>query len=389
MRKMTSREIRDMWLKYFSTHGHKIVESASLIPQNDDTLLWINAGVTPLKRYFDGSEVPVSKRLTNIQKCIRTNDIENVGVTRRHHTFFEMMGNFSIGDYFRDEALGFAWELLTSKDWFNIPPEKLYVTVFPDDKDSIKRWVELGMLPDHIVKLEDNFWEIGPGPCGPDTEIFYDRGKKYDPKGDALKKFIKGEDNERFIEIWNNVLSQFNSEEGKERSEYKELPSKNIDTGAGLERWACIFQDVDSNFDTDLFLPIINEIEDLSGVMYDGSMPFKVIADHIRSITFALADGASFSNVGRGYILRRLLRRSVRFGRKLGLDGLFMYKLVEVVVKTYKDVYPYLEKKEARVKALVMHEEELFNRTLKDGEKKLLELYMILMDSHMNLLLNT
>ena len=374
MKKMTSREIRDMWLKYFSTHGHKIVESASLIPQNDDTLLWVNAGVTPLKRYFDGSEVPVSKRLTNIQKCIRTNDIENVGVTRRHHTFFEMMGNFSIGDYFRDEALGFAWELLTSKEWFNIPPEKIYVTVFPDDKDSINRWIELGMYPDHIVKLDDNFWEIGPGPCGPDTEIFYDRGKKYDPKGDALKKFIKGEDNERFIEIWNNVLSQFNSEEGKKRSEYKELPSKNIDTGAGLERWACIFQDVDSNFDTDLFLPIINEIEDLSGVMYDGSMPFKVIADHIRSITFALADGATFSNVGRGYILRRLLRRSVRFGRKLGLDGLFMYKLVDVVVKNYKDVYPYISGKAARVKALVMHEEELFNRTLKDGEKKLVEL---------------
>jgi len=374
MKKMTSREIRDMWLKYFSTHGHKIVESASLIPQNDDTLLWINAGVTPLKRYFDGSEVPVSKRLTNIQKCIRTNDIENVGVTRRHHTFFEMMGNFSIGDYFRDEALAFAWELLTGKEWFNIPKEKLYVTVFPGDKDSIKRWVSLGMLPDHIVKLADNFWEIGPGPCGPDTEIFYDRGKKYDPDGDALKKFTKGEDNERFIEIWNNVLSQFNSEEGKERSEYKELPSKNIDTGAGLERWACIFQNADSNFDTDLFLPIINKIEDLSGMMYDGEMPFKVIADHIRTITFALADGATFGNVGRGYILRRLLRRSVRYGKKLGLNGLFMYKLVEVVVDNMKDIYPYLEKKEARVKALVMQEEQLFNKTLKDGEKKLAEL---------------
>ncbi|MBP5684294.1 MAG: alanine--tRNA ligase [Bacilli bacterium] len=374
MKRMTSREIRDMWLKYFSSHGHKIVPSASLIPQNDDTLLWINAGVTPLKRYFDGSEVPVSKRLTNIQKCIRTNDIDNVGVTRRHHTFFEMMGNFSIGDYFRDDALGFAWELLTGKEWFDIPVEKLYVTVFPDDVDTINRWISLGMLPEHIIRLADNFWEIGPGPCGPDTEIFFDRGKDYDFDGKALKHFIKGEDNERFIEIWNNVLSQFNSEEGKERSEYKELPSKNIDTGAGLERWACIFQGADSNFDTDLFLPIIHKIEDLSGVMYDGTMPFKVIADHIRAITFALSDGATFGNVGRGYILRRLLRRSVRYGKKLGLDGLFMYKLVEVVVEIMKDVYPYLEKKEARVKALVMQEEQLFNKTLKDGEKKLSEL---------------
>ena len=374
MKKLTSKEIRKMWLDYFSSHGHKIVDSASLIPQNDDTLLWINAGVTPLKRYFDGTEVPVSKRLTNIQKCIRTNDIENVGVTRRHHTFFEMMGNFSIGDYFRDEALAYAFELLTSKEWFDIPVEKLYVTVFPDDMDTINRWIELGMYPDHIIRLEDNFWEIGPGPCGPDTEIFYDRGKKYDKDGDALEKFIKGEDNERFIEIWNNVLSQFNSEEGKERSEYKELPSKNIDTGAGLERWACIFQDADSNFDTDLFLPIINKIEDLSGVIYDGDMPFKVIADHIRAITFALSDGATFGNVGRGYILRRLLRRSVRFGKKLGLDGLFMYKLVEVVVENMKDIYPNLTTKEARVKALVMQEEQLFHKTLKDGEKKLYEL---------------
>ena len=374
MKKLTSKEIRKMWLDYFSSHGHKIVDSASLIPQNDDTLLWINAGVTPLKRYFDGTEVPVSKRLTNIQKCIRTNDIENVGVTRRHHTFFEMMGNFSIGDYFRDEALAYAFELLTSKEWFDIPVEKLYVTVFPDDMDTINRWIELGMYPDHIIRLEDNFWEIGPGPCGPDTEIFYDRGKKYDKDGDALEKFIKGEDNERFIEIWNNVLSQFNSEEGKERSEYKELPSKNIDTGAGLERWACIFQDADSNFDTDLFLPIINKIEDLSGVIYDGDMPFKVIADHIRAITFALSDGATFGNVGRGYILRRLLRRSVRVGKKLGLDGLFMYKLVEVVVENMKDIYPNLATKEARVKALVMQEEQLFHKTLKDGEKKLYEL---------------
>ena len=374
MRRMTSYEIRNMWLKYFSERGHMIVPSANLIPKDDDTLLWINAGVTPLKRYFDGSEVPVSKRITNIQKCIRTNDIENVGVTRRHHTFFEMMGNFSIGDYFKEEAITFAYNLLTGHEWFDIPKEKLYVTVFPDDTKTIEKWTELGMIPDHIIKLDDNFWEIGPGPCGPDTEIFFDRGDKYDPEGDALEKFKHGDDNERFVEIWNNVFSQYNSEEGKERNEYKELPSKNIDTGAGLERWACIFQDADSNFDTDLFLPIINQIEELSGIMYDGSMPFKVLADHIRALTFALADGATFENYGRGYILRRLLRRSVRYGRKLGLTGLFMYKLVDSVVRNMKAVYPYLEEKQAHVKALIMQEEELFGRTLVQGEKKLYEL---------------
>ncbi len=374
MKYLSSKEIRAMWLKYFSEHGHMIVPSASLIPQNDDTLLWINAGVTPLKRYFDGSEIPISRRLTNIQKCIRTNDIENVGVTRRHHTFFEMMGNFSIGDYFRDEAIGFAFELLTSEEWFAIPKEKIYVTVFPDDNDSINRWIEVGLPKDHLVPLEDNFWEIGPGPCGPDTEIFYDRGEAYDPDGDAYEKFLRGDDNERFIEIWNNVLSQYNSEPGKERKDYQELPSKNIDTGAGIERWACIFQNADSNFDTDLFMPIIEQVEKLSGVIYDGSMPFKVIADHIRTLTFALADGAVFENVGRGYILRRLLRRSVRFGKKLGLHGQFMYKLVDSVVENYRDVYPYLVSKNARIKTLIMREEELFNRTLASGEKKLMEL---------------
>ena len=374
MRRMTSKEIRDMWLKYFSERGHMIVPSANLIPKDDDTLLWINAGVTPLKRYFDGTEVPVSKRITNIQKCIRTNDIENVGVTRRHHTFFEMMGNFSIGDYFKEEAIEFAYTLLTSDKWFAIPKEKLFVTVFPDDVDTIKKWESMGLDPTHIVKLDDNFWEIGPGPCGPDTEIFYDRGVKYDETGDALERFKRGDDNERFVEIWNNVFSQYNSEEGKERSEYKELPSKNIDTGAGLERWACIFQDADSNFDTDLFMPIINQIEELSGMIYNGDMEFKVMADHIRALTFALADGATFENFGRGYILRRLLRRSVLMGRKLGLSGLFMYKLVDSVVNNMKDVYPYLKENLVRVKAQVMQEEELFGKTLVQGEKKLNEL---------------
>ncbi len=374
MKKLTSLEIRKMWLDFFKSKGHEIVPSAPLIPQDDDSLLWINAGVTPLKKYFDGSVVPNNRRITNIQKCIRTNDIENVGITRRHHTFFEMMGNFSVGDYFREEAISFAFELLTSSDWFNIPIEKLYFTVYPDDTATINKWLSLGVPESHIARLDDNFWEIGEGPCGPDTEIFFDRGEKYDFDGKALEHFMKGEDNERYVEIWNNVFSQFNSKEGVDRSEYKELPSKNIDTGAGLERWACIFQDVDSNFDTDLFMPIIHDIEKLSGTLYDYSMPYKVIADHIRSITFALADGANFDNVGRGYILRRLLRRSVRYGKKLGLNEKFMYKLVDSVVLNMKDVYPYLLTKQAHIKALIMQEEDLFLKTLDKGEKKLAEL---------------
>ena len=374
MKKLTSLEIRKMWLDYFSSHGHKIIKSAPLIPKDDDSLLWINAGVTPLKKYFDGSVVPDNRRITNIQKCIRTNDIENVGVTRRHHTFFEMMGNFSVGDYFRDEALTFAYELLTGKDWFNIPIEKLYFTVYPDDTETINKWISLGVPVDHIAKLSDNFWEIGEGPCGPDTEIFFDRGLKYDFDGKAKEHFFKGEDNERFVEIWNNVLSQFNSKEGVERRDYKELPSKNIDTGAGLERWACIFQDADSNFDTDLFLPMIKKLEDLSGTLYDGSMPYKVIADHIRALTFALSDGANFDNVGRGYILRRLLRRSVRYGKKLGLNEPFMYKLVDSVVSNMKSVYPYLEDTKKMVKEKIKEEEDLFLKTLDKGEKILYQM---------------
>lgn len=374
MKKFTSKEIREMWLTFFQEHGHMIVESSSLIPKDDDSLLWINAGVTPLKKFFDGRMVPESRRLTNVQKCIRTNDIENVGVTKRHHTFFEMMGNFSIGDYFKEEAISMAYELLTSDKWFGIPKDLLYVTHYPTDTEARDKWIEMGLDPEHLVPLEDNFWEIGNGPCGPDSEIFFDRGKKYDKEGNALELFKAGEDQERYVEIWNNVFSQYNSEEGKDRSEYKELPSKNIDTGAGLERWACIFQDVDSNFDTDIFMPIMKQIEELSGIMYSGQMEFKVIGDHIRALTFALADGAIFENVGRGYILRRLLRRSVRMGHKLGIEGTFMYKLVDEVVNTYSYCYPYLLEQQGFVQAQIVQEEELFNKTLLQGEKRLLEI---------------
>lgn len=374
MRYMTSTEIRNMWYDYFEKHGHKRQESAPLIPIDDDSLLWINAGVTPLKKYFDGSMVPDSRRIVSVQKCIRTNDIENVGVTTRHQTFFEMMGNFSIGDYFKDEAINFSYELLTSPEWFGIPKEKLYVTIYTDDDDAYNRWVQVGMIPEHIVRLDGNFWEIGEGPCGPDSEIFYDRGEKYDPNHDALELFKKDLDQARYVEIWNNVFSQFNSKSGIERKDYQELPSKNIDTGAGLERWACIFQDVDSNFDTDLFVPIIRAIEDLSGVLYNGETSFKIIADHIRAITVALSDGAIFENVGRGYVLRRLLRRSVRMGKKLGLNEPFMYKLVDVVCDIMGESYPALIENRGFVQTLVYEEEQLFHKTLASGERRLLEL---------------
>ena len=272
MKKLSSTEIRNIWLDFFKSKGHTVIESASLIPEDDDSLFFINAGVTPLKKYFDGTIVPDNKRLTSIQKCIRTNDIENVGVTKRHQTFFEMMGNFSIGDYFKEEALEFAYELLTSVDYFDIPKDLLYVTIYMTDEVAYNKWVSLGLDPSHIVRLPGNFWEIGSGPCGPDSEIFFDRGEKYDSDGTALEKFKNDEEQERFVEIWNNVFSQYNSEPGLDRSLYKELPHKNIDTGAGLERWCCIFQGVDSNFDTDLFVPIIKRIESISGKKYNGEV---------------------------------------------------------------------------------------------------------------------
>ena len=374
MKYMSHVEIRNMWFRFFESHGHKKAESASLVPINDDSLLWINAGVTPLKKYFDGREVPECRRIVNIQKCLRTNDIENVGLTKRHQTFFEMMGNFSVGDYFKKEAIEFAYELLMGEEWFQIPKDLIYVTYYPEDYEARDKWIEMGLDESHLIPLDENFWEIGEGPCGPDSEIFFDRGEKYDPNHDALEKFRKDEEQERFVEIWNNVFSQFNAKMGVKREDYKELPSKNIDTGAGLERWCCIFQNVDSNFETDLFAPIIEKIEQLVGFSYTGQKEFKIIADHVRAITFALADGAFFDNNGRGYVLRRLLRRSVRFGKNIGLDGPFLYKLVSVVVETMKDAYPYLIDKRAIVEALVMEEEKLFLKTLEAGERRLKEL---------------
>ena len=257
---MSSQQIRETWLNFFKEKGHHIEKGAPLIPFNDPTLLWINAGVAALKPYFDGRRIPPSRRIVNLQKCIRTNDIDNVGKTARHHTFFEMMGNFSIGDYFRNEAIEFGFELLTSEKYFGFDKDKLFITYYPDDKDSYDKWISLGVDPTHLIASKDNFWEIGEGPCGPDSEIYYDRGPKYDPEGIGERLFFEELENDRYIEVWNNVFSQYDAKEGVDRKDYKELPQKNIDTGMGLERLTCLVQDVETNFDTDLFMHIIKKV---------------------------------------------------------------------------------------------------------------------------------
>lgn len=375
MKKLTGNEIIRMYIDFFKERGHTEIESASLIPSNDPTVLWINAGVTPLKKYFDGTVVPKNKRLTSCQKCIRTGDIESVGKTARHHTFFQMLGNFSIGDYFKKEAITWAYELLTSSKYFDIDKDKLYVTVYPEDKETYELWKNLGIDESHIVKLPGNFWEIGPGPSGPDSEIFYDRGEKYDKEKKGIALLQNEEENDRYIEIWNNVFSQYNATEGLERKDYPELPHKNIDTGMGVERLACILQKTDTNYETDLFMPIIEEIENICHLPYLNRMEFKVIADHIRTLTFALSDGAVFENVGRGYVLRRLLRRAERMGRKLNIGKDFLADLVDVVVDNYKEIYPSLVGNMHEVKDLIRKEELLFQKTLLSGEKRLEEIF--------------
>lgn len=375
MKKLTGNEIIRTYINFFKERGHSEVESASLVPHDDPTVLWINAGVTPLKKYFDGTVVPQNRRMTSCQKCIRTGDIESVGKTARHHTFFQMLGNFSIGDYFKKEALTWAMELLTSSKYFNFDVNKLYVTVYPDDEDAYNIWISLGMPKDHIIKLEGNYWEIGEGPSGPDSEIFYDRGPKYDPGKLGIRLLQEEIENDRYIEIWNNVFSQYNAKEGVPRNKYKELPSKNIDTGMGVERMACIIQETQTNYETDLFMPIMHGIEKLAGRPYLGQTEFKVIADHIRTITFALSDGATFENYGRGYVLRRLLRRAARMGRKLNIARSFMADLVDIVVDNYKEIYPELEKNRNIIKELTTKEEELFQKTLLQGEKRLEEIF--------------
>ncbi|HHF7037992.1 TPA: alanine--tRNA ligase [Streptococcus mutans] len=374
MKQLTSAQVRQMWLDFWKSKDHAIEPSANLVPVNDPTLLWINSGVATLKKYFDGSVIPENPRITNAQKAIRTNDIENVGKTARHHTMFEMLGNFSVGDYFRDDAIKWGFELLTSPEWFDLPKDKLYMTYYPDDKDSYNRWIECGVKPSHLIPIEDNFWEIGAGPSGPDTEIFFDRGEDFDPDHIGVRLLAEDIENDRYIEIWNIVLSQFNADPDVPRSEYKELPHKNIDTGAGLERLVAVMQGAKTNFETDLFMPIIRKIEKLSGKTYDqdgDNMSFKVIADHIRSLSFAIGDGALPGNEGRGYVLRRLLRRAVMHGRRLGINEPFLYKLVPTVGKIMESYYPEVLEKQDFIEKIVKREEETFARTIDAGSNML------------------
>lgn len=370
MKPLTGQQIRTMWLDFFLSKGHVIIPSANLIPFQDPTLLWINSGVAAIKKYFDGSEIPSHRRLTNAQKSLRTNDIEQVGYTARHHTFFEMLGNFSIGDYFREDVIPWAWELLTSPQWFGFDPTKLYMTYSPLDEASKKKWLQCGVADDHLIPLDGNFWEIGEGPCGPDTEIFFDRGEKYDPKKIGVELLKQEINNDRYIEIWNIVFSQFNAMHGVAREKYKELPSKNIDTGAGLERLACVMQQTETNFETDLFFPIIQHVQTLSSVPYQGMdvRSYRVIADHIRTLTVTLADGAVFSNEGRGYVLRRLLRRALRYGRKIGLLNPFLSLLVPTVVAILQEAYPNVATRQALIEKMIHQEEVKFISTLTHGE---------------------
>ena len=369
MKKLTSSEFRQMFLDFFKDHGHMIMPSASLIPQDDPTLLWINSGVATMKKYFDGSVVPKNHRITSSQKSIRTNDIENVGKTARHQTFFEMLGNFSVGDYFRDEAIPWAWEFLTSPKWLGLPKEKLYCTVYPKDVDSQRVWEKAGMPADHIVKLEDNFWDIGEGPCGPDTEIFYDRGQENNDVAEDDPENFPGGENARYLEIWNIVFSQYNH---LPNGKYVDQPHKNIDTGMGLERVLSILQDAPTNFETDLFLPIIHTTEEMTpgkkyGENKEDTTAFKIIADHVRAVSFAIADGALPSNSGRGYVLRRLIRRADLNGQRLGIKGAFLYKLVPVVGKIMESHYPEVMDQRGFIENVIQNEEERFQATLDTG----------------------
>ncbi|MBG9982035.1 alanine--tRNA ligase [Aerococcaceae bacterium DSM 111020] len=374
MKQLTSAQIRQMFLDYFETKGHQVLPSQSLIPVNDPTLLWINSGVATLKKYFDGSEVPDNPRITNSQKSIRTNDIENVGITARHHTLFEMLGNFSIGDYHKEQAIEWAWELLTSPEWYDFDPELLYVTYYPEDTETRDLWLAIDNFnPEHLIPEEGNFWDIGAGPCGPNTEIFYDRGEKYNNLAADDPENYPGGENERWLEIWNLVFSEFNH---MPDDTYQPLPNKNVDTGMGLERITSVVQDTATNFETDLFMPIIKAIEPLTdGLTYDHAeeqqVSFKVIADHLRAVTFAISDGALPSNEGRGYILRRLIRRSIMHGRRLGIEGKFLEQIVPVIVETMSDYYPELSNNQAFIQKILNQEENRFHETLEAGEQQL------------------
>ncbi|MCM2980646.1 alanine--tRNA ligase [Niallia circulans] len=368
MKNLTGAEIRSKFLEFFQGKGHAIEPSASLVPHDDPSLLWINSGVATLKKYFDGRVIPENPRITNAQKSIRTNDIENVGKTARHHTFFEMLGNFSIGDYFKEEAIEWAWEFLTDEKWIGFDKEKLSVTIHPEDEEAYVLWRDkIGIPENRIIRLEGNFWDIGEGPSGPNTEIFYDRGPEY---GNDINdpELYPGGENDRYLEVWNLVFSEFNHNPD---GTYTPLPKKNIDTGMGLERMASVVQNVPTNFDTDLFMPIIRATEQLADAEYGkdslSDEAFKVIADHIRTVAFAIGDGALPSNEGRGYVLRRLLRRAVRYAKKININRPFMFELVPVVAEIMVDYYPTVKEKTEFIQKVMKSEEERFHETLNEG----------------------
>lgn len=363
MKYMTGNEIRKAYLQFFKSKEHLILHSFPLIPENDPSLLLIGAGMAPLKPYFTGKLVPPSYRVTTSQKCIRTGDIDNVGRTARHHTFFEMLGNFSFGNYFKKEAISWAWEFLT--EVLELDKSKLYVTIYPDDKEAYDYWHNMiGLADERIFKFDDNFWEIGEGPCGPDSEIFYDLGPE---RGCGQPTCNVGCDCDRYLEIWNLVFTQFNrTKDGK----YEPLEKKNIDTGCGLERLASVIQQKESNFETDLIFPIIEKVIAISHGDYSDpqqKVAMKVIADHIRAITVMISDGILPSNEGRGYVLRRILRRAVRFGRLLGIRDMFLGSLVDTVMDILGDEYPELRERQELIKQIIDTEEKQFSATLAQG----------------------
>ena len=359
-------ELREKYLSFFESKGHLRLPSFSLVPQGDKSLLLINAGMAPLKKYFTGELTPPRTRVTTCQKCIRTPDIERVGITARHGTFFEMLGNFSFGDYFKHEATAWAWEFCTKV--LEMPADKIYISVYQDDDEAYDIWTkELGVSPDHMVRLgkEDNFWEHGAGPCGPCSELYFDRGEKY---GCGSPTCGVGCDCDRYVEFWNLVFTQFDNDGN---NNYTRLKSCNIDTGMGLERLACIMQGVDNLFEVDTVQNIMKHIMQIAGVKYHEDekkdVSLRVITDHIRSTTFMIGDGVMPSNEGRGYVLRRLLRRAARHGRLLGIDGTFLYKVCETVIKENATAYPNLVEKHDLIVKVIKAEEESFNKTIDTG----------------------
>ena len=359
-------ELRRMFLEFFESKGHLVMKSFSLVPHNDNSLLLINSGMAPLKPYFTGQEIPPRRRVTTCQKCIRTGDIENIGKTARHGTFFEMLGNFSFGDYFKTEAIHWSWEFLT--EVVGLDPDRLYPSIYQDDDEAFDIWnKEIGIAPERIFRFgkEDNFWEHGSGPCGPCSEIYYDRGEKY---GCGKPGCTVGCECDRYIEVWNNVFSQFDNDG---HGHYSELKQKNIDTGMGLERLAVVVQDVDSLFTVDTNKALLDRVCALSDKEYqkdhETDVSLRIVTDHIKSCTFMISDGIMPSNEGRGYVLRRLLRRAARHGRKLGIEGKFLAELSKTVIELSKDGYPELEEKQSMIFKVLTEEEDKFNKTIDQG----------------------